>query len=237
MIERRGIKEKKQVLTNLIFLAFLPILVLMSGCASSPYNNLNILAQYRVSSLPSEERINMTAGLNGLVDNRPLKEKDNLPPHSKLKQPVSDIVTSILLKDFKKTRLFKEIHYPVQPTDDIVINGSINRLFFENGMTSWGKFYYKDFQIAALLPIFWLPHIFGVPSSREHSEIDISLEVKDSKTGVIIASFNASSKEDREIRIPYGPATGISAAVAFSNVANKLKEGLIEKINHYYNIN
>ncbi|MBU3895981.1 hypothetical protein KKG36_01580 [Patescibacteria group bacterium] len=182
--------------------------------------------------MPSEKRINKIVGLNSLTDNRPLKERDNLPPYSKLEQPVSDIVTSILLKDFKKSQLFKEIHYPAQPTDDIIINGSINRLFGDYKVTSWGKFR-QDFGIVTLFPVFWLPAIC-VPISQEYTAIDISLEVKDSKTGVIIASFNASSKEDVESR---GMRRGKSAAIAFRNVTNKLKEDMIEKVKHYYNIN
>lgn len=234
-------EEKKQIFTNLIFLVFLSFSVFLSGCASSTpsiYHNLNVLSQYHVSTLPSEKKINKAVGLNWLVDSRPLKERDNLPPGRRtLKQPLSDRVTSILLKDFEKSRIFKEIHSPSLPRDDIVITGSINRLLWDSKQTSWGKFY-NGF-MGQLLTITFLPSrlpsLLGAPERLEYCAVDISLEAKDNKTGAIIASFNAFSKEEIKIRNPYGPYVGKSATIAFSNVANQLKKDLGEKINGYFN--
>lgn len=225
------------MLRNTVIWIILICLSLCSGCASSSNRYINFLSQYHISPLPSEKRINKIVGLNNLTDNRPLKEKDDLPFYcGKLDKPASDIVTLILLKDFKKSRLFKEIHYPAQPTDDIIINGSINGLFTDFKLTSWGKFSEVDFPIIRFFPfLFCWPDIFGVPVSEGYTVIDISLEVKDNKTGVIITPINASSKEEQKNRIFIFYPTKNSAAIAFCNVAKKLKKDLAEKINAYSN--
>lgn len=221
-------------------LIFLPIFILMSGCARFYTGTQDTLSLYSISSLPSEQKINKAAGINRLTDNRPTNEKDRLPYAGKKERAASslDRITFLLVEDIKKSRLFKETHYPAQPTDDIIINGSINRMDWHTKQTSWGEYY--NSLVGQLLTVLFLPSrlpsLLGAPEKQEYCTADISIVVKDSKTGVVIGEFSASSQADALIRNPYGPVDGHSAAIAFSNVVNELKKDMITKIQDYYNI-
>ena len=98
--------------------------IVLSGCASL---NGNVPFRYQPSLLSSTKKIDKVVGLNMLIDKRP--EID--AAYTKTISDVSEKITSKLLEDFNTSKIFKEIHYPPQQGDDIVINGTIDRFMWK----------------------------------------------------------------------------------------------------------
>jgi hypothetical protein len=177
----------------------------------------------------------MIVGMNELSDKRPSDEEYRFPPDSicnspsPVNQTVSRRITSVLLKDFRGSGLFKEIHCPAQPQDDYVISGSIERLVMQPQRT----FFEKNF-LVGFFPVLQLPLLFGATFRQECCIVDISLEIIDNKTNTVIANIRESSKAVLDVSI-YDSELGRDVTEAFCNVVNKLKKDLAEKINDYSN--
>lgn len=197
----------------LMFLLFLCLTTLLSGCASL---NGDVPFRYQPSLISYNKQIDKTVGLNMLEDRRP--EGD--VAYTKSIKDVAEKVTSKLLEDFEKTKLFKEIHYPPQPGDDIVIEGNINRFIW--------KFYSS--------PISYIPGInlaiyFGAPCYEAYGIAGITLEVKDG-SGSIIAKIDELSevKDSYSLYNFKAGEAGAELSEAFRDVAKKLKEKLVIKL-------
>jgi hypothetical protein len=173
--------------------------------------------------------------MNELLDKRPSDEEYRFPPDSicnsplDVNQTVSRRITEVLLKDFQDSGLFKEIHCPVKPQDDYVINGSIERLIMQSQKTSFVRNFLVGF-----FPVLQLPLLFGATFMQECCIVDISLEVRDNKTNTVIANIRESSKSVLDVSI-YDSELGSDVTEAFCNVIGKLKKDLAEKISDYSN--
>jgi hypothetical protein len=198
----------------LFFLIFGIAIIILSGCASL---NGDVPFRYQPSLVSYGKQIEKTVGLNMLEDKRP--EGDIA--YTKSIKDVAEKVTSKLLEDLEKSKIFREIHYPAQSDDDLTIDGTINRFIW--------KFYST--------PISYIPGInlaiyFGAPCYDAYGIASIALEVKDNKTGNMLATIDESS----EIRDSYSlynfkaGEAGAELSEAFRDVAKKLKTGLITKI-------
>lgn len=201
---------------------------LSTGCASK-ISYRKDLFQYQPARIASNKRIDKVVGLNLLLDKRPEEERMRLPPDPYIFESVAERVTLLFLEDFKKSHLFKEIHFPAQATDDLIIDGVINRFFWEQWeQTFWGDVY--SFPLTAIFPIIALPVFLGAPTQREYCIIDISLEIKDNKNNEALAQIRESSKSTQGISF-YGPRLlGKDVTEAFCSVTDKLKKELVEKI-------
>lgn len=201
---------KKMVAVSVLFF----FLVVLYGCASL---NNNIPFQYQPSLISSTKKIDKIVGLNMFLDNR--SEGDRA--YTQSIKDVSEKVTSKLLEDFEKSKIFKEIHYPLQTKDDIAISGTINRFMWKLYST----------------PISYIPGInlviyFGVPCYEAYGIAEITLEIKDNKTGKVLGTLQESSRVDTSYSIynfKAGEAGG-ELADAFRDVAKQLKEDLLTKI-------
>lgn len=190
-------------------------IIVLSGCASL---NGDVPFRYQPSLASYNRKIDKTVGLNMFVDKRPDADK----AYTESIKDVSEKVTSKLLEDFDKSKIFKEIHYPSQTGDDIVINGAIDRF-------TW-KFYAKT--------IYYIPGLnlvcyFGVPYADAYGIAGITLEVRDNKTGKVLYSFAEESKMVNSYTF-YNVKAGDSGAElseAFREVGKKLKEDLLIKAN------
>lgn len=201
-------------------------LLLFSGCAPRYFKEN--LFDYQLSSIPAHQRIDKVAGLNLLLDQRPEDELGKCPPDKRLYHNFAQNVTNLLLQDFQKSQLFKEIHSPAQSTDDIVINGSINRFFFEHGEKTWvGKSYEQWWSF--FFPLISLSLLCGAPYANEYCIIDISLEVKENKINTTFINFRESAKAVQGLGMRTGEC-GRDVTKAFRQVAEKLKEDLSAKI-------
>jgi hypothetical protein len=156
-------------------------------------------------------------GLNMLVDDRPSGDI----AYTKSIKDLAEKVTSKILEDFDKSKLFKEIHYPAQPGDDIVINGTIDRFMWKLYATP-----------ISYMPFLCLVVYFGVPCNEAYGIAGITLEVKDNKTNSLIAKLVESSKMESQYTLYNFKAgeAGSELEEAFRDVAKKLKEDLLNRI-------
>jgi len=199
----------------LCFMLFVIVTIALSGCASL---NGDVPFRYQPSLISSAKKIDKTAGLNMLVDKRPGSDI----AYTESIKDISEKVTSKLLEDFDKSKLFKEIHYPAQPGDDIVIDGTIDRFMWKLYAT----------------PISYIPGInllvyFGIPCNEAYGIANISLTIKDTKTDKAIGSFNEESKVNSSYTLYNFKAgdAGSELSEAFRDVAKKLKEDVLTKAN------
>jgi hypothetical protein len=197
---------------GILLFALLFLMLLFSGCASL---NSSIPFQYQPSLVSATQRIDKTAGLNMLLDKRP--EGDIA--YTKSIKDLSEKVTAKLLEDFDKSKLFKEIHYPTKSSDDIVINGRIDRFMW--------KFYSTP--ISYIMPLFVY---FGMPAYEAYGIAAITLEIKNNKTGAVITKTQEYSRVDSSYTIYNFKAgeAGAELQEAFRDVAKKLKEDLLKKV-------
>ena len=195
------------------------------GCAHQ-LRYKDSLFEYRITSIPANQRIDRVVGLNLLLDQRPENEINKRPPDKRLYYNFTQAVTDLLLQDFQKSQLFKEVHSPAQATDDIIINGSINRFFWEGWKKTWLGNAYGQWW-GALFPPISLILLFGAPYANEYCIIEISLEVKDNKTNATLANFTESVKAVQGLGMGTSEC-GQAVARAFSQITKRLKENLMK---------
>ena len=188
----------------------------LSGCASL---NGDVPFRYQPSLISSVKKVDKTVGLNMLSDKRP--EADLA--YTKSIKDISEKVTSKLLEDFEKSKMFKEIHFPAQAGDDIIIDGTINRFMWKLYATP-----------ISYIPILNLACYFGVPVNDVYGIAGIALEVKDSKSGKIIGKFEESSRVDNSYTLYNFKAgeAGNELQDAFRDVSKLLKIDLLTKVSY-----
>ena len=189
-------------------------LLMLSGCVSL---NSSVPFQYQPSLIASTNQINMIAGLNMLKDARP----DGDISYTKSIKDVSEKVTAKLLEDFQKSGLFKEIQYPAQADNDIVISGSIDRFIWKSYASP-----------IAFIPFVNILIYFGVPCQEAYGIAEITLEVKDNKADKLLGRFTESLKEENSYTLYNAKAgeAGAELQEAFRNVAKKLKEDILKAV-------
>jgi len=196
------------------YLIFIGLLLVVSGCASL---NANVPFEYQPSFVANARTIDKVVGLNMLLDKRP--ESDIA--YTKSIKDVSEKITSKLLEDFDKSKIFKEIHYPAQSKDDITINGTVDRFMWKLYSTP-----------ISYIPLLNLVIYFGVPCYESYGVADITLEIKDNRTGAIIVTLKESSKIETSYTLYDFKAgeAGAELSDAFRDVAKKLKEDILTKV-------
>lgn len=198
------------------FLGSLLILGLVSGCASL---NGDAPFRYQPALMPVNKTIDKVAGLNLIIDKRP---EGDIAYTKKIKD-IPDKITSKLLEDFDKSKIFKDIHYPVRDTDDLVIDATLNRFMW--------KLYVKGWVYVPYLGLFL--EIVGVLCGTLYGVADITLEVRDVKSGAVVGTFNETSMVKNAYTIYNTPAgdAGAELADALRDVVKKLKIAILNKIN------
>ncbi|MDD5492981.1 MAG: hypothetical protein PHV60_09950 [bacterium] len=196
-----------------IYLILLSIL-LLSGCASL---NGNVPFQYQPSLTASDNKIDKTAGMVMLKDNRPKDDVDN----TKSIKDLPEKVTAKLLEDFKDSEIFTEIHNRKKAEDDLVISGTINRFKWKATPSP-----------LSFIPILSLLQIFGAPTYTIKGEAEITLKIKDNKTGKILKSFTEASEATNTYNMYNFKAgdAGAELSEAFRDVAKQLKEDILKKL-------
>jgi len=218
-------------MSKIIYLLILVILV--SGCTTVCKNNV---FKYEPSPLAVTQKIEKTIGFNILIDNLPNEDKKYI----KSIPGFSDRITAALLEDIRKSQIFRDIHLGVQPDDDLIINGKVNRFI-------WGKDNHPS--IIPFSPFFGAPVVIAI------GLVDISLEIKDNKTKATIGVFRESSEVKQNYYLYYKYRGGVvrdkiqtdladvfkdrvgrdreqvELTVAFKDVVDKLKEDILTKIN------
>lgn len=155
---------------NMKRITLLAFCLLSSGCVNFASFNDHELSNYKISrdeylfERTSVSTIDKTVGIKELWDARPQQDR----AFTKKMPDLSLELTQILLGYFNEYKVFKEIHYPPKPGDDLIIEGSINRFFTKSGKC-----------------MVFSPFDFCV-----EDQVDITLEVKDNVSGATIAKLN-----------------------------------------------
>ncbi len=193
---------------------FLLSILLLAGCASL---NGNVPFQYQPSLTASDKKINKTVGMVVLKDKRPKADISN----TKSIKDLEEKVTSKLLEDFEKSDIFAEIHNRKKADDDLYITGNIERFMWK----------------ATPSPLTFIPFLnlliyFGVPTYNIEGVAEITLNIKDNKTGKIIESFTAESKATNSYNLYNFKAgdAGAELSEAFRDVAKQLKEDILKNM-------
>jgi len=208
------------------------LLGLCTGCAPLGYYEKNLFEYQPKPVFSNNKRIDKVAGLNLFLDKRLEGVKDTqgffgLSAGNKhTRKTVGETITILLLEDFKKSNLFKEIHYPPQAGDEIIISGSIDTFLNDSKLTFFSKAQSGGNILGFLFPPLGVAIFFGAPALQESCTIDISLEVKDSKSGMLLANFKESAKVAKGVSV-YRWGAGQAVTDSFREVAGKLKEDLI----------
>ena len=160
-----------------LYVAMIVLLVsIFHGCAMT-LPNPNVPFDY-IPSPPGNESINIRVGMEELVDKRP---KD----YSSATRRIADVdekVTAKLLEDFRSSKIFLEVDYPVQKgKDEIIIRGEVRRFYWKNVQT-----------VASGIPFVTF---LGVPQRKTDSEVNLYIQLVSSKTGHVIAEYDKTAKK------------------------------------------
>lgn len=98
------------------------LLFFVVGCTTL---NGSVPFQY-VPSLSTMEQRNINVGMEKFIDSRPAEDKlatDNIPD-------VDEKVTVKLLEDFRTSKMFSSVDFPVsRDKDSLILNGEIKRFY------------------------------------------------------------------------------------------------------------
>ena len=197
-----------------ILLAVSILIICFSGCVSL---NGNLPFEYQPSLLSSSHTIDKKVGMDLFQDGRP---KDDVENTESIKD-ISEKITSKLIEDFEKSKLFEDLHFSQRVEDDLIIEGTVNRFMWEMHMT----------------PIVYIPLVnfavyFGATCIKSNGIADITLVVKDAKNGKALGTFQADSKvsESYTMYKMKAGAAGAELAEAFRTVAKDLKQQIAKII-------
>ena len=191
------------------------IAVYCSGCASL---GSNVPFQYQPSLIASGKHIPKTVGFEMLADERPEKDR-------KYTERIKDVpgkITAKLIDDFSVSRLFSDVHYPPQETDNLLVSGVIKRF----------KWKYYD-TLFAYIPYVGLGlTLLGLPISEAYGITELQLTFKERANGKILGTFSAESKITNPYSIYNFKAgeSGSELAESFRDVTRKLKEEIALKL-------
>ena len=175
--------------------------------------------QYPNSLVSLQSTIDKIVGMKLLTDNRPEADKENTTRISDVPEKIS----AKLFADIYSSRIYSDIHYPSKPGDMVTIEGSIDRF-----MWKYTPEYY------AVIPVVNLILYLGIPSAHATGTAQITLEVKNAQSGASLGKFTESASNTSTFTV-YNRSAGANGgelADAFREVAKKLKDDLIHKINY-----
>ena len=130
-----------------------------------------------------ESDLKVVAGINLLEDKRPEVDVSYMAS-------VRENVTNKLLETIKSIDVFSGVNYPPKDEDVIIISGEIR------------KFRWQSFDtMISYIPVMNVFNLFGLPSTRTHSEVEIYLEVRDADTKKVLFDINEKSVKDKKYNI------------------------------------
>ena len=187
-------------------------IVCFTGCANLKTKDI---AKY-VPSLV-DEALDLKVGMKLLADSRPAIDKE-------LTADIKDVpqeITTKLIEYFTTSGFLKEIHYPAEKDDDILITGKIHRFMWR----SYSK-------AATYIPIINLYVYLGIPCKTAYGFTHISLELRDNKTGQTVDRFNEYSKVARSYDLYEFKKVDSAKELeeSFKEVARNLRRELKSKI-------
>lgn len=196
------------------FVIFSLAVFFFTGCANLKTKDI---APYVPSLI--ERDLDIRVGMEPLKDVRPALDKE-------LTRNITDVskeVSEKLLEYFKQGTL-RNINYPSQDDDDLVIIGEIRR-FVWHGYS----------KIATYIPLVNLYVYMGLPCKTAYSFTHIYLELRDNKTGKLIDTFEEFSKVAKNYNLYEIKKIDSAAELedSFKDVASKLRGRIAYKILTY----
>lgn len=202
--------------------------VLIQGCATGIHEDYTNVPFDYVPSPPGNETISVRIGMEKLVDKRPESDRSV----TKMIVDVDEKVTAKLLEDFRSSRIFESVDYPVQKEDALIIKGEIRRFYWEDAPTNIGA-----------IPVVGFSLYFGAPTGSINAEANLCVQLINSKTGQVVAEYDKIaerkklhnlynySKQHGAYKTEDGTekwsAQGTELAEAFWDVSNQIKESII----------
>jgi len=200
------------------FLVFLYciITIALTGCATL---NGNEPFQYPNSLVSLQSPVDKIVGMKLLTDNRPEADKENTIRISDVPEKIS----ARLFSDINSSKIYSDIHYPSRSGDMVTIEGSIDRFMW--------KYTPEPYTV---IPIVNLILYFGIPSGHATGTAQITLEVKNAQSGMLLGKFTESASNTSTFTLYNRNAGGSGGelADAFREVVKKLKEDLINKTSY-----
>ena len=206
-------KEHKMKNKMIAFATITGCLLVFTGCMSLKGN---VPFQYQPSLISSSKKIDKSVGFNIANDARPEKQVKAL---EKTIKDIPNKLTYKMMEDFKASSIFREVNFPPQDSDDIVINSTINQFSWRVN-TNW------------FAVIFYLMY-FGMPVEEHVGNVDVSLEIVDNKSGKVLGTIRGSGEQKLSYSL-YNMSVGEAGselAEAFRLTVKDLKEKILTEIN------
>ena len=190
------------------------LLLFVSGCATL----IGSVPFHYVPSLNTGQQNNASLGIEKFIDSRPVEDK-------KATESISDIdekVTSKFLEDFRTSRMFAVVDFPVRrDKDDFIFRGEIKR------------FYWK----ATYNPMRFIPGVnllllLGIPVYNIDAVAEFKIQLIDGNTGVILVEYDKIATKTETVSLYSGKSgeMGAELAEAFRDVAKQIKDGITSDI-------
>jgi len=199
----------KRYLSLLVILLYL---VCFTGCT-------NLRTRKITKYVPSliDEELDLKVGMKLFADVRPAVDKASTADIKDVPQEM----TAKLIEYFTTSGFLKEIHYPVEEDDDILITGQIHRFMWR----SYSK-------AATYIPIVNLYVYLGIPCKTAYGLTHISLELRNNKTGQLIDKISEYSKVARSYNLYEFKKIDSAKELeeSFKKVASKLRREMKRKI-------
>lgn len=192
--------------------ALLVCAVSFSGCTTLKGN---VPFQYQPSLISTSKKIDKTVGINLIEDAR---SQDQIKSMDKAIKDVPNKVTYKIMEDLRVSSIFKEVNFPAKETDDIVINGKLNKFNWKVNTNFFALFTYL--------------YIFGLPIEEHVGEVDITLELVDKHSGRVLAVVQGDDVEKVSYTM-YNMSVGefgSELAEAFRESVKEAKEKMISEI-------
>jgi hypothetical protein len=195
---------------------FLALFVLICFVTSCTTLKGNVPFGYQPSLIAVSKKINKNVGFDVLKDMRPENE---IRATEKSIQDLTNKVTYKLIEDFRSSGIFDEINFPAKDTDDLIINGEINKFIWRED-NNW-------------FAIIFMPLVyFGLPVGDYVGEADITLKVIDKKTGQVLGTVRGAGEQRLTVTL-YSMSVGeigSELAEAFRQCVKQLKEKILTEI-------
>lgn len=200
-------KRTGTVLVSFVAICFLTSCTTLKG---------NIPFEYQPSLIAVSKKINKKVGFNVLIDKRPDNE---IRATEKPIQDITNKVTYKIIEDFRSSSIFDEVDFPVKDTDDLIINGEINKFIWRTD---------DNWFAVILFPLVY----FGLPVGDYVGAADITLKVIDKKTGQVLGTIRGTG-EQRLTCTLYNMSVGeigSELAEAFRQCVKQLKEKILTEV-------
>lgn len=215
---------------GLIFVLFVLFLcVLIQGCAITLHRSFTNMPFDYVPSPPSNETISARIGMEKLIDKRPKSDRSA----TKRIVDIDEKVTAKLLEDFRSSKVFLDVDYPVQNEKDVLImRGEIRHFYWKDAPTNIGA-----------IPVVGFSTWFGAPVGNISAVVNLYVQLINLKTGQVVAEYDKIAerkkaynlynygkqhgvhKTDDGTKVYYGQGTELTEA--FWEVSKQIKESII----------